>query len=1272
MAGWTLVPESPQTAPERPTTQAEGWTPIEQPSSQDGAVAPSSGAISDLLDMGKLLPALIFSHMTGADPKLAYDQHDYIKQRLSATGSDFASNIRKDLTVEDDPLSLAIHKKLPEPFESHDMLDNFIHDMAEFAKDPVLYGPAVLGALAQSFGLPQGARIGTDVGFTVDAGLRKAYMDRLQKGTVVNFSDLASRTGSALWESAKGLLTGEAMHYAGGLPVPSVLGPLGGSALSGFYQASAMTIAGAILNGQMPTLESFERNAVLVGGLGVITHAVSSLPSVKQGMIDVYAKDGTTPEQTATKVAAQPPVKNIPENGLRPAIRVTAKDGSEAVMVGEPGEVHEDVARSALGETPVTLEELESNKTFEAPPPAEGMTRLYHGSAEPGRYEGPAFFSTSKEYAQNYRKGGELQYVDIPTKQWEELSGRDIEAGVTGASSLELDSSVTGPRSPLTQSAIDKVLNQPEIQVQQVIDKAYEMKTASSQLLLESGTPPEDIPPKALVKSGRGFTTQSGDFLSRTQAKKWVRDNEPEVFAMWEGISGGEFHAADYEEAQNRVAQRTVLEGDETLTGVSAELQGFLAKNREELNNIKAGNKSEGYGKSVIRTLFTGTRNMVRAYGEQVASSVAKLVPDSIDQEALTFYRDYRDDPYALQKDIEEIRAGSNEKLKQAIPSMERALKILDPVEYSKYRIEGEREPTENFDNFKKADDLLTNYFSQTGDLRTNFMKLDSSIFANRYSPRLFTRLIEDEEERAELGVGQAADTSGKGVGKFSKRSPNDIRREYLRILEPLKSGEVEARTFNAVDELRVYGNRLGTTVARSVFEMELKNSELGKEGVRVEKDPETGEKTENYPRNWVSLTGERKGLHVPPKIAEAMKPVLENDVISGAKYWKVAKLAQAYIKSIELGLSPFHMRALTISFMNNAGIDAYRKALATDNNSPEFEAQERKGALYGLETTKTGTPYEAYQGLKPSSVEDRSTLLDTVRKGYEPIDKIFKGVTKATFEVVQRKFKVIDFSAKEAQWLAKHPNATDAEYGTAMRSIAKEVNAVYGGLNWEVMGVSANFQAIARMFLLAPDWTFSNVANLKYAGEGGAGGKAARAFWLKSFATGYAMTQGMSLFLTGQMSKQAFSVYMGKDDKGKEMYSSIFLAGAPKDAVGLMNKVAKDGFPAGAVEFSINKASPLFGTGARMLLNKDWQGKPIYKPKEDVLTKSGKELAFGAEQLFPSPFVVKDIVERYMNPDESLSYKDFLAALAGASVYHEGPKKDSSKRKGYHLSGAR
>ena len=66
---------------------------------------------------------------------------------------------------------------------------------------------------------------------------------------------------------------------------------------------------------------------------------------------------------------------------------------------------------------------------------------------------------------------------------------------------------------------------------------------------------------------------------------------------------------------------------------------------------------------------------MVRAQAEQVAGHIAKLIPNYVDQEALSFMRDYRDNPDELRAEIENIRNGDNEKLKTTIPSMERALR---------------------------------------------------------------------------------------------------------------------------------------------------------------------------------------------------------------------------------------------------------------------------------------------------------------------------------------------------------------------------------------------------------------------------------------------------------------------------------------------------------------------------------------------------------------------------------------------------------------------
>ena len=839
MAGWTLVPESPQGAPSAPPDAAGAWTPVPETQARQRASQPQESAFGELLDMGKLGTSLVFSQMMGIHPTLAYEQKEHIEKQLHDVAGDFTARMSKAATVKDDPLYMLMKHKGPEPFESHDMLENFVHDVSELIGDPVVYGPMIAGTLLGS------PRAGADAGFVLDAGLRKMLTDHYQKGDIKSFGELASRTASTLWEATKGLATGEAMHLAGGLPVPSVVGSLA-PAVRGLYQASAMTVAGGLLNWQVPTLEQFTRNAVLVGGLGLITHAGSMVvvPDMKQAMMDVYTKDGTKPEETAIKLQAQPPVKPAQPEGLHPAIKLANGE----VIHGNEGETHSDLAERITGERPVTIEQLEADPKL-----------------------------------------------------------------------------------------ADKVLTNPAIQVQQVIDKAFELK--------------DELDPSdersANLKSGRGFAALDKRYLNREQAKRWVKSNEPETHEMWLDSQGGdnkaEFHSQDYQEARSRVAQRNIAEGEPQLSGVSQDLQEFLAKNREELNAVKASDKGAStYGETVLRSTLVGPRNMVRSQAEQVAGRIAKIIPDYVDQEALSFMRDYRDAPDELRAEIEDIRKGDNEKLKAAIPSMERAL-----------------QPTPQM---LEADKLMTDYFTQANQLRSAFTGGTTSIDPSRYSPRNFARVAEEDEQPSRVGS-----------SKFSKRSPHDIRREYLRLLDPLKSGDVEARTFNSVDELRVYGDRLSTSVARNVFEMELKNTELGKHGIAGQVPPElraqmadTGifsqkeiEELGGIPKNWVALPGTEKtivsggkqfrvGLQVPPTVAEAMKPILENDVLSGAKYWKAAKLTQAYIKSIELGLSPFHMRALTLSFMNNDGIDAYSNALTTSNNSPEFEAQERKGALYG------------------------------------------------------------------------------------------------------------------------------------------------------------------------------------------------------------------------------------------------------------------------------------------------------------------------------------
>ena len=247
--------------------------------------------------------------------------------------------------------------------------------------------------------------------------------------------------------------------------------------------------------------------------------------------------------------------------------------------------------------------------------------------------------------------------------------------------------------------------------------------------------------------------TPDGKFLDRNGAKKWVKDNESEVYDMWEDVVGGdakaELHAEDYGVARFRVSGRNVAAGEPDYNSMSPDLAKFMGTELEELNAIKAVDKSASYVNSVLRTLLTlGPRNMIRAEAEQVAGSLRKLIPEYRDQEALSFLRDYKDDPQALRSDIEEIRAGTNEKLKAFIPSMERAIQPSPEM--------------------MQDDSQLTDYFTKALDLQRGLGILDSTIDPSRYSPRLFMK---------------AAEEGAKVVGKpkLTQKTPHAIQRENLR-----------------------------------------------------------------------------------------------------------------------------------------------------------------------------------------------------------------------------------------------------------------------------------------------------------------------------------------------------------------------------------------------------------------------------------------------------------------------------------------------------------
>jgi hypothetical protein len=488
------------------------------------------------------------------------------------------------------------------------------------------------------------------------------------------------------------------------------------------------------------------------------------------------------------------------------------------------------------------------------------------------------------------------------------------------------------------------------------------------------------------------------------------------------------------------------------------------------------------------------------------------------------------------------------------------------------------------------------------------------------------------------------------------------MKRKYATLDEAVDAGEekLEARSVNAIDLLSIYGDDHARLVATNLLSTELINTKLGEYGTR-----------DDRPAGWVELDPRgrtfelRQGpvsrsLYVPKDVADAMKPLFEQ----GLKGTALAPLlkTQGYVKMLELGLSFFHMKALSITAFNNQSLTQFTKSLVSDTKSPEFASAEREWAADGLTTTKTSTPYEAYKGLNKSSIP---TGLDKLANApiIKQVDAAFKWTTKETFDVIQRKFKVEDASRKAAAWMAKHPDATTSELFSARRSIAKEVNAAYGGLNWDVLGAGKTVRDVSRLFLLAPDWTYSNVLNAKYAFEGGPAGDAARMFWMKSFATGISMTAAASIAIGGKYDptdiKHLDQVYLGTDKDGKEMYADWFFAGAPRDAMTLMKNVASESPIGGTARFVVGKASPLLGMAFGLSSN-NAGGKPITSADDTVGEKFGKQSEYVASRVLPISGVsaFKTVSDALTDPDHEYTYRDLLELAAdtiGSQTIHYG-----------------
>ena len=228
----------------------------------------------------------------------------------------------------------------------------------------------------------------------------------------------------------------------------------------------------------------------------------------------------------------------------------------------------------------------------------------------------------------------------------------------------------------------------------------------------------------------------------------------------------------------------------------------------------------------------------------------------------------------------------------------------------------------------------------------------------------------------------------------------------------------------------------------------------------------------------------------------------------------------------------------------------------------------------------------------------------------------------------------------------------------------------MYGGLKTELMGVNRATVEIGRAALLAPDWTFSNFANVKYAAERGTpAGKMARAFWARQAVGGVAATQLLSVMFSGKLSKNPTQVYFGKDKDGRDVYQNVCFKGASGDAINMVHDIADYGAVEGLVRFASAKAAGVSRAALQFGSNRDYLGHEIVAKGLNPVASTVRGVWKGGEAVAPVPFTVTNLWNMMAGPDAGkYSPPEWLTTfVAGNPPRHVAPEGTRMGKNGLH-----
>jgi hypothetical protein len=649
---------------------------------------------------------------------------------------------------------------------------------------------------------------------------------------------------------------------------------------------------------------------------------------------------------------------------------------------------------------------------------------------------------------------------------------------------------------------------------------------------------------------------------------------------------------------------------------------------RNEPFNAQIG-KTDRATAADLRKEYVGIKNSQIVRGSQLADEIRRMVPNKADREGMFWYKAANGDQNVLDEAL------NDPKLEKYHEQIMRAMTLPE--------------------NARKALEKVDQYYAEAGQVsqETGTIKSVRENYQNRiYNPEPPRDYVKTETKQ---GLKQGTSHSKQRV--------------FDTEFQAAQAGKTFATT-DVADALSIHNEEMArVNTARSMADAMAENG--------------LGAWKKEVPDGWAQVGTLEKRVPIKDKNGEAVIGEDGNQVVSSSKFVAPEGIAkglsaiadpnftkkidalrnlqkyQGLAKTLNLSFSFFHHLSEAAVTLYQGGVGALMNVGKMDQalGSQDFRDIEQDFVKHTGMTSMVDTNMDILRNLVENKQDWFSKL--TNKPGLKQVLETAEKGGNFLFGKFQRYIKVMDYGRKMSNWIADNPEATNAEVKAAKVGFAKEINAAYGGLNWEAMGMTKSNISLLRLGLLAPDWTISNGLLLKYALGGGTAGKASRAHLITALVGGMVLTEGINKMLTGHFTDENKEGHKLEIEIAPNVYVSLLRGGIGD--ISKLYSMLQDSGAKGAFRFAQGKLAPIPRGALSALSGIEYTGRSIYKnhPKHPAIGNTYDFIKAMFLNMSPLPFGASNAIQYLSEKDKSIPAGVGIAS--GLARYSKSGKKNSN-----------